>query len=91
MKKADLAVMVNEMIGGTKSQSENVVNSLFDTIANAMAKGDDVDISGFGKFQGVMRAARDARNPRSGETVKVLAHRAPKFKAAKGLKDRIHG
>jgi len=91
MKKQDLANMVNEMVGGTKTQSEAVIKALFDAMAGEMAKGGTVDIAGFGKFEGTMRAARTARNPRTGETVQVAAKRVPKFKAGKALKDTVAG
>ena len=91
MKKQDLANMVHDMIGGTKTQSEAVIKSLFDTIADEMAKGGTVDIAGFGKFEGVMRNAREARNPQTGEKVMVPAQRVPKFKAGKALKDTVKG
>ena len=90
MKKQDLANMVNEMIGGTKTQSEAVIKAIFDAMAGEMAKGGTVDVAGFGKFEGIMRDARTARNPRTGETVPVAAKRVPKFKAAKGLKDTVN-
>lgn len=91
MKKQDLANMVHEMVGGTKTQSEAVIKGIFDAIANEMAKGGTVDIAGFGKFEGVKRDARMARNPRSGEMVQVPAKRVPKFKAGKALKDTVAG
>lgn len=89
MKKADLAEMVQNELQGTRAQADRVVQMIFDAMADTMAKGEDVDIAGFGKFQGVMRAAREARNPRTGETVPVPAKRVPKFKAGKGLKDKV--
>ena len=89
MKKQDLANMVNEMIGGTKTQSESVVQAIFDTIAAEMAKGGVVDIAGFGKFEGAMRDARTARNPRTGEMVEVAAKRVPKIKFGKKCKDTV--
>jgi DNA-binding protein HU-beta len=91
MKKQDLANIVLDIVGGTKTQSEEVIKALFDAMAAEMAKGGTVDIAGFGKFQGVMRDARTARNPRTGETVKVPAKRVPKFKAGKALKDVVAG
>jgi len=91
MKKQDLADIVMNIVGGTKTQSEDVIKALFDGMAGEMAKGGTVDIAGFGKFQGVMRDARDARNPRTGETVRVEAKRVPKFKAGKALKDTVKG
>lgn len=91
MKKQDLINMVAEMTGGTKTQADEIVNGLFDTVAGEMAKGGTVDIAGFGKFEGKMRNARTARNPRTGETVDVPAQRVPKFRPAKGLKDTVRG
>ncbi len=91
MKKQDLADIVMNIVGGTKTQSEEVIKALFDGMAGEMARGGTVDIAGFGKFQGVMRDARDARNPRTGETVRVEAKRVPKFKAGKALKDTVKG
>lgn len=91
MKKADLIAMVADMTGSTKVMAQQVVEGIFDTIAGEMAKGGKVDIAGFGKFEGNMRAARTARNPRTGESVNVPATRVAKFKAAKALKDTVAG
>lgn len=91
MKKQDLADIVLNIVGGTKTQSEEVIKALFDGMADEMAKGGTVDVAGFGKFEGVMRDARTARNPRTGETVDVAAKRVPKFKAGKALKDTVKG
>ena len=91
MKKQDLVNIVVEITGGTKVQAEQIVKAIFDAIAKEMAKGGTVDIAGFGKFEGVMRDARTARNPQTGEMVKVPAKRVPKFKAGKALKDTVAG
>lgn len=91
MKKSDLVNLVAGITGGTKTQAEEIVNSIFDTIAMELKSGGHVDVAGFGKFAGVQRAARTARNPRTGETVQVAAQMVPKFKAAKGLKDTVKG
>lgn len=91
MKKQDLANMISDMMGGTKTQAEATVKAMFDAMAMEMAKGGVVDIAGFGKFEGSMRAARTARNPRTGEMVSVAAKRVPKFKAGKALKDTVAG
>ena len=91
MKKQDLANIVLDIVGGTKTQSEEVIKSLFNAMASEMAKGGTVDVAGFGKFEGAMRNAREARNPRTGETVQVPAQRVPKFKAGKALKDVVKG
>lgn len=90
MKKADLADMVQGYLEGTKTQAEKVVDMVFEAIADAMAKGQEVDIARFGKFMAQKRAARTARNPRTGEPVKVPAMMTPKFKASKSLKDMMN-
>ena len=91
MKKAELVSIMAEMHNLTKTQASQIVESIFDTIAKKMAEGESVDISGFGKFQGVMTKERMARNPKTGESVKVKAHLKPKFKTAKPLKDLLLG
>ncbi len=91
MKKADLVTMVADMAGITKVLAGQIVDGIFDAIAMTMAKGESADIAGFGKFEGAQRPARTARNPKTGEMVKVAAKRAPKFKAGKALKDTVAG
>jgi len=91
MKKADLVNMVADITGGTKVQAEEIVNGIFGTITDELAKGGQVDLAGFGKFIAQQRNAREARNPRTGETVHVPAQMVPKFKAAKALKDAVKG
>jgi len=90
MKKQDIVDTVHNMLGGTKVQAENVVSAVFDEITNAMSKGTEVDIAGFGKFVVSKQAARTARNPRTGETVQVAAKNSPKFRASKKLKDSVN-
>ncbi len=89
MKKQDLQDLVHNKIGGTKVQAEEIISDIFAAMTSAMKKGEDVDIAGFGKFMAKERAAREARNPKTGETVKVPATRVPKFRAAKALKDAV--
>lgn len=89
MNKAAIVDSVHEVLGGTKVQAEQVVNTVFDGITNALKKGDEVTVAGFGSFTAKMRAARTARNPRTGEAVKVAAMKVPKFKASKTLKDAV--
>lgn len=90
MNKASLVEMVHEKVGGTKVQAEEIVNGIFDSIVNSMKAGTDVSIAGFGIFASKRQAARTARNPRTGEPVQVPAKNAPKFKAAKALKDALN-
>lgn len=89
MNKGDLIEAVFNKIGGTKKGSEEAVDTVFDTITRALAKGDEVAVSGFGTFLAKKRQARTARNPRTGATVNVPAMQVPKFRAGKGLKEAV--
>ncbi len=89
MNKQALAELVHAKLGGTKVQAEEVVDGLFDAIISTLKKGNEVSIAGFGIFSVKQRAARMARNPKTGEQVKVAAKRVPKFRPAKGLKDMV--
>ena len=89
MNKAGLVEVVHEVLGTTKVQAEQVVETLLDTIVKTLKKGDEVAIAGLGKFSVKLRKAREARNPKTGETVKVKAKNVPKFTAAKALKDAV--
>ena len=74
----------------TKVKAGEIVNSVFTGIEEALVAGDKVTIAGFGIFQVKERPARTARNPRTGEAVKVPASKAPAFKAGKALKDTVN-
>jgi DNA-binding protein HU-beta len=89
MNKAGLVEVVNATLGTTKVQAEAVVDTVIETIIKTLSRGDEVAIAGLGKFVVKMRKARDARNPKTGETVKVPATKVPKFTAAKALKDAV--
>ena len=89
MNKQGLVEMVHGKLGGTKVQAEEIVDSIFDTIISTMKKGSEVSVAGFGIFSVKARAARMARNPKTGEQVKVAAKKVPKFRAAKALKDSV--
>lgn len=89
MNKADLANAVHAKLGGTKVQAEEVVETIIDDIVGTLKKGGEVSIAGLGIFSTKQRAARVARNPRTGEAVNVAAMRVPKFRAAKALKDAV--
>ncbi|MEK7569329.1 MAG: HU family DNA-binding protein [Patescibacteria group bacterium] len=89
MNKQALADWVHGKLGGTKVQAEEVVDGVFDAITGALKKGEEVSVAGFGIFSVKQRAARTARNPKTGEQVKVAAKRVPKFRPAKGLKDTV--
>ncbi|KXJ99029.1 MAG: DNA-binding protein HU [Parcubacteria bacterium OLB19] len=89
MNKADIISAVHEVLGSTKADAERVVDTVFTSIEKAMKDGDSVSVAGFGIFEAKLRAKREARNPRTGETVTVPAMRVPKFRAAKALKDSV--
>lgn len=89
MNKADLANAVHAKLGGTKVQAEEVVEIIIDGIVGALKKGDEVSVAGLGIFSTKTRAARTARNPRTGASVSVPAMKVPKFRAAKALKEAV--
>lgn len=70
---------------------ERIVNTIFDEVTNAMARGDRVELRGFGAFSVKKRDARVGRNPRTGETVSVEEKHVPFFKTGKLLRDRLNG
>lgn len=89
MNKQSIVEKVNEILGTTKVQAEQVVDAVFDTIAGSLKKGVDVSVAGFGIFATKKRAARTARNPKTGATVQVPATTVAKFKPAKALKESV--
>jgi DNA-binding protein HU-beta len=89
MNKADLVNEVHAKLGGTKTQAEEVVEGILSAIVGTLKKGGEVSIAGLGIFSTKQRAARTARNPRTGASVQVAAMRVPKFRAAKALKDAV--
>ena len=89
MNKLGIVDAVHAKIGGTKVQAELAVDTVIETIVNSLKKAEEVSIAGLGIFATKDRAARQARNPRTGETLQVPAMRVPKFRAAKALKDAV--
>lgn len=89
MNKQSIVEAVHEKLGGTKVAAEQAVETMIETITTGLKKGDEVSIAGLGIFSVKTRAARTARNPRTGEAIKVAAMRVPKFRAAKALKDAV--
>ncbi len=89
MNKSALADVINGVVGGTKADSDRAVEAIIEAITNSLKDGEDVSIAGLGIFSAKERAARTARNPRTGEPVQVPAMKVPKFRAAKALKDAV--
>jgi DNA-binding protein HU-beta len=73
----------------TKTQARAVVAGVFDSIAAAASKGDEVSVAGFGKFKVTDRPAREGRNPSTGATIQIAASKKIGFTAAKALKDKL--
>lgn len=89
MNKAELVSAVAEKTGMSKKDSEKAVNTAFDTITEALAAGDKVQLVGFGAFEVKERGARIGRNPKTKEEIEIPATRVPVFKAGKVLKDAV--
>lgn len=90
MNKNELITAVAEKAGISKKDSEAAVNAVIETITEAMASGDKVQIVGFGSFEVKIRAARTGRNPQTNEAIEIPACKAPVFKAGKALKDSVN-
>ncbi|MDP3763935.1 MAG: HU family DNA-binding protein [bacterium] len=89
MNKVDIANAVHDKLGGTKVQAEEVVDVMIDSIVSTLKSGDEVSIAGLGIFSTKVRAARQARNPRTGQAISVPSMRVPKFRPAKALKEAV--
>jgi len=89
MNKASLAERVQGVLGGTKADAERAVDAIIESITDTLKSGGEVSVAGLGIFSAKMRAARTARNPRTGDPIQVPAMRVPKFRAAKALKDAV--
>ena len=90
MNKAEFITAMAEKTGLTKKDSEKAVKAFTEIVAEELKKGEKVQLVGFGTFEVSERAAREGRNPRTGETMPIEASKTPKFKAGKALKDSIN-
>ena len=89
MNKTELIAAIAEKTNLTKKDSELALAAALEAITAALVEGDTGQLIGFGSFEIKNREAREARNPRTGETIKVAASKAPVFKAGKALKDKV--
>ncbi|MDD6806707.1 MAG: HU family DNA-binding protein [Clostridiales bacterium] len=90
MNKTELVAAMADQTGLTKKDVEAVLKAFTDVVSGELKKGGKVQLVGFGTFEVSERAAREGRNPQSGEPMKIAASKAPKFKAGKALKDMVN-
>jgi DNA-binding protein HU-beta len=90
MNKSDLIKSLADELGLDRNMLEVVCNRTFKIVEDALSSGDGVAIAGFGNFTCKDRAARQGRNPRTGETIEIAASKSVGFKPAKALKDRLN-
>ena len=91
MNKTELVAALAAKTELSKKDAEKALNAVVETITEALKAGDKVALVGFGTFEAKERPARVARNPRTGEEIKVEASKTPAFKAGKALKDAVDG
>ncbi|SRR5690606_20810823 len=89
MNKAELIEQISKDASLTKVQANDALNSFTNAIVNTLKKGDSVTLVGFGTFSVSQRAARNGRNPQTGEVIKIKARKLPKFKAGKDFSSKI--
>ncbi len=90
MTKADLLEELAKVSNLTQKESETIVNTIFDTVTEALAKGDKVELRGFGSFRIRQRRARRGRNPKTGTSLNVPPKRVPFFKVGKELRQLVN-
>ncbi len=89
MNKTELIAAVAEKAGLSKKDADVAVTAVFDAVTAELVKGEKVQLIGFGTFETRERAAKQGRNPRTGETMTIAASKVPAFKAGKALKDAV--
>ena len=90
MNRAELIAAMAKKADLTQKDAEKALKAFTDVVADELKKGDKIQLVGFGTFEAGERAAREGRNPQTGETMTIAACKAPKFKAGKALKDAIN-
>ena len=90
MNKTELIAAVAEKTDVTKKEAEKAVAAVLETVSDALAAGERVQLVGFGTFEVRTREARTGKNPRTGEPVAIPASKVPAFKAGKALKDVVN-
>ena len=90
MNKVELSAAIASETGLSKKDAEAAVKAFVEIVTKELQKGEKVQLVGFGTFEVSERAAREGRNPQTGETMTIAASKAPKFKAGKALKDAVN-
>ena len=90
MNKGELVSSVAASAGLSKKDAEAALKAFIDVVSEELKKGEKVQLVGFGTFEVSERAAREGRNPQTGETMEIKASKTPKFKAGKALKDMMN-
>ena len=90
MNKTELVAAIADEAGLSKKDAEKALKAFTDVVTEELKKGEKVQLVGFGTFEVSERAAREGRNPQTGETMQIAASKSPKFKAGKALKDAIN-
>jgi nucleoid DNA-binding protein len=89
MTRAQIAAKIAEATGLSKRETETVVEGFLQCIVDALKENDTVEIRGFGTFKNVEKEPRTARNPKTGETIKLGKRYIPKFKVSKDFKTEV--
>ncbi len=89
MNKSDLVNSIAAAAGIKKTEADKALDAVFDSITEALVKGDEVRLIGFGTFAVSHRPASEGRNPRTGDKLKIPAKKLPKFRPGKGLKEAV--
>ena len=90
MNKTELVAAIAEKTELSKKDSEKALKAFIDVVTEELQKGEKIQLVGFGTFEVAERAAREGRNPLTGEKMQIEASKAPKFKAGKALKDAVN-
>ncbi len=90
MNKKELIAALAEKTALSRKDAETVLDAFTEVVTEALVKEEKVQLTGFGTFEVASRAAREGRNPKSGETMMIMASKSPKFKAGKALKDAVN-
>ena len=90
MNRMELVAAIAEKSELSKKDAEKALKAFTDVVAEELKKGEQIQLVGFGTFKVSERAAREGRNPQTGETMQIKASKSPKFKAGKALKDMLN-